>query len=529
MFIGIPKKLSVSTEAISFQGASKFAIELTKLFQSVMDYRDSVRGKTKNIKSDVYNYHIKNVPEKFKKIVKKYTGVDIKNFETSLSPSFGYACLMSFGTDLEKGNTLAMNAIAKYSGNQEDELYGYVPESEEDIEKALENVSSTIDVVKGKLNKSEFTGIDKVEGIWANVYFCYISAYLAKDVLHEKSPEFTAQELAAIMLHEVGHLLSAVEHAADLVRTHQSIMDTVSVEKLVDPDVKSIARAAAKGASKTSFKEDVQMLDKLEQSASNIEDVKKESGIIGKAFAVLGSLISTALILVLSFIGMIFWRAFMLIFGSGLELSEVISMYKNKRSDFMSNFGDNCLCERYADEYVSRHGFAKHQVLALSKLGDMVTSYYASLGGMSTGGRESTICYIIAQFRSYLVMNMFGVGEDTTGDYENEARRALSMLRDVVKVFKDDGMPPDLVDFYIKNYEETEAAIKKTVSNNATSKFTAINIFLTKTISLTGLIKLLVAGRADSNYKKLMDATQEIVSTKFHYYKAKLDQIYRNM
>lgn len=528
MFIGLPKGMDISTEAVSFQGASKLAIELAELFQSVMDYRDSIRGTSKKIQADVFEFHRKNVPGKFKDIVKKHTGLIVNDFITSPHLDFGYACLMSFGEDAEKGNILAYDAIAKYSGQPSDYIDDYVGESEEDIVKALENVSGIIDLAASKLKTSEFAGIDKVDKLFCNLYFCYISAYLMKDVVHQDSDEFTGAEIAAIMIHEIGHMLSAVEHAGDVVRTHQSVMGSVNVAKVPGASATNIAKAAYSGLSKVKKgvdKEDMKRMEALENSASNVEEIPEKSGLFGRALSIVIELISLAITLVTALVGMVILRLFMLVFGANTELSDILSMYKKKRSDFMTNFGDRCLCERYADEFVSRHGFAQYQVSALGKLYEMIHLSYKTSDG--NGSRESTVVYRIAQFKVYVLMHMFGLGEDTDGSYENDANRALSMMRDVLKVFKETNMPPDLLDFYIKNYEDTVKAVEKYRPKGLAKKLLAINVFLTKTATFPSLIKLIVAGRADSNYKQLVEAAQTLSSNKLHYFRAKLDQLYR--
>lgn len=514
-----------SVEAISFQGASKFALELTELFQSVLDYRDSRRGKSTNIKSDVYKYHMDNVPKAFSNIVFKHTGLIVESFKTSTELDFGYACLMSFGSDVEKGSPLAHNAIAKYSGKKVD-YYGHVPESEEEIEKTLENISSKIDTVKGMLNDTKFAGIEKVDHMYCDIYFCYISAYLMNDSVHIEAPEFEAQEITAIMLHEIGHMLSAVEHAGDLVRTHQAMTEETKIYAVNDVNASNIAKATNKGLSKIKLdKGTAKQLELLSTASDTVSGVKEKSGIFGKSIAIIVELIQTVLVLLTSLVGMVILRPLMLVFGNNTELGDILSMYKSKRSDFMTNFGDNCICERYADEYTARHGFGMYQISALGKLHKMVSSAYIT--DINQGSRESTVVYRIAQFKIYVLMHMFGLGDDTDGEYENEAKRAESLVRDTLKVFKETNMSPELLDFYIKNYEDTVKALDKYKPKGLANKLLSVNVFLTKVVSVPSLIKLLVAGRADSNYQKLMDAARNINANKFHYLRAKLDQLYR--
>lgn len=531
MFNSLLKNIDLSNEAISFQGASPFAKDMTKLFQSVMTYRDSLRGKLsgKQLQSKVFEYHTKHVPKNFTKIVKKHTGINVRNIETSAEASLGFACLMSFGKEIESGNAMVVEAIRRYSGKEKDEWDPSVPAPDEDIETALENVSSVVDTVKGKLDKAEFKGIKQIEDLWCDVFFCYISAYLAKDIIHESCPEFTAAEVAAIMLHEIGHMLSAVEHAGDLIRAHDTLSEYVSIKNVTPDNVDDVTKASLKGLSKLEgmTKKDFDYIESLDSGSSNVDEIKKKSGIFGKTLAVLLEIIGSVAILALSFVGMVILRPLLLVFGGGYELSHLLTQYKTKRSDFMANFGDNCLCERYADEYVARHGFAPHIVSALAKIMPIATALFSV--AKTEGGRESTIVYRIAQFRLYVMMLMFGQGEDTDGQYENEANRAKSLARDVLKVFKQTNMPPELLDYYIKNYEDTVKALEATKPKGLANKLLQANILITRAANPSTLLKLLLVGKADSNYKKLMDAVQNISANKLHYYRAKLDQLYRNM
>ncbi len=528
MFLGL-SQIDVSTEAIAFQGASEFGKELTALFQSVMDYKASrIKAGSKRVVKEVLNFHMSNVPKKYMKIVEKYTGLQTSSFTTSGAPSLGYACLLKFGKDYE-GWLLAHEAIEKYSGD-DNQLQASKMSIEEKI-KIWEDISKLFDQESGRISKME-VGTKKKIRLEYDVYFCAHSAYLAKETLGPDAEQLTPMEVAAIMIHETGHMMSLVEHAGDVIISQQTATETISIKDIKSLDKKTqqkLANAKAKGLKK--FKTRVKALDeevaKVAQAAETIAAIPKESSVLTRFFGAWIALFqSLAFVAEAAIIGTLA-RVLTHVFAGTFHYKELMQSFKKKSSDFMKVYGDRALCERYSDEYVARHGFAAPLVSALGKT-DSLYPLIAIGGAGRAQFSESSIVYRIAKSATMVATLLYVADETGYGSYESEVRRAESLMLDVVKALKVANLPPAVSDFYIKDYERTRAAVAAVKKKRGVfSVVRDINVLLAQTITPAHLIKLLVTGNIDSKYQQLMDAVKRLGSSELHYQAAKLDQLSR--
>lgn len=531
MQLGINKLLVPSNEAIAFQGASPLATELTMIFQDVIDLRIKLiqEGDPKTV-DKVLEYHKKTIPNKFRDIVKKHTGLDVGRFETSKSPTLCYACMLKFGEG-DTGWSLAHDAIERYSG-QGPVHADQIPATEEELQKTYQEISKLIDLESGKLKSTKFKFRGKITYLRYDVFFCAHSAYMAKQTLGDNAEEYTAAEVTAIMLHEIGHMMSLIEHSGDLLRSLQSLTAKVNHSGIKDPDHQKMSQALSTAASVVKkFKADDKALDielkRIAASADSISELPKESNIVARFLGVIRALTKCSFNIMLASIESIVVHVLMPIYSGSVYVPELLASFKNKTSDFMMTYGDRAICERYSDEYVAQHGFSAHYVTGSAKYESHVP--LLSLGGSGRPGmRESVIVYYIGKFHIFVVGMLTAMDTTGYGTYEKELVRYESLLHDILKVFKTTNLPPELVDFYVTDYEETMKAVAHARKmSGVKGKLQEINVFLTQTVSFPHLVKLLTTGNIDTKYQQLMDAVKNINSSVLYYWSSKLDQLAR--
>ena len=530
MQLGIKKLLVPSNEAIAFQGASPLATELMMIFQDVIDYKNKLlANKDPNVVEKVLKYHQDTVPKKFRASVKKHTGLDARKFTTAKRPSLGYACMMAFG-DGYTGWLLSHDAKDRYSGRAAWE--GEIPASEEQIRKAYEEIANLLDTETGKLKSNKFKFKGRVQELRFDVFFCAHSAYMAKLTLGEKAEEFTAAEVAATMLHEIGHMMSVIEHAADLIKSVNVITAKISHNGIEEPDPKKMSQSLATAADalkkfKTEDKELSIQLNRIASSVQSVSDLPKETSVFERIGGVFKALGRASFNVAKSGVEMICVRMLMPIFSGSKYRKELMDSFKNKTSDFMMTYGDRAIGERYADQYVSQHGLGAANITGLQKTDTMLPLISLKATG-HPAMRESVVVYNIAKFEIFVTSLMIAFDQTSFGKYEKEMDRADSMLRDIIQAFKTVNLPPEMLDFYIADYEETRKAIADVRKKFGVSgKLKQFNVFLTQTASFPHLVRLLTTGAIDTKYRKLMDSVNDINNSSLYFWAAKFDQLSR--
>lgn len=508
-----------SVEAIDFQGYSPLSKELTDLFQSVMDYKESIRG-DKNLVAKVLQFHNDNVVDVFGKIVKKHTGLKVHKFINSEGPTLGYACILKIGKGTD-GWKRAHDAVIRYSNSNLDDEPWYQPSGKKDDTVAiLKKVSELLDLEKGKIKDSKVDYKNKQYPFDYEIYFCPYSAYLTHETIHNDVPQINASEVAAIMIHEIGHLISMVEHAGDLIRRSDALVNTI--KKVPIKDLSLLAESLKRV--KTKDKDLSNQAKEVATVAKNISQASKDSNIITRSLAVIGKLMSSVLTIAGLVCAAIMMRFFLVLIGS--RNADLTKTFETKTGDFMTTFGDQSLCEQFADEYVSRHGLGGPLVSALGKLKPVSTAI-SMLSGFAAA-RESVLFYQICKFEMFVLGIMLMADYTGAGSYEDYKKRPERLLRNALKAFKHQKMPSDMLDYFIDDYEELQAAYTRALKDEGLStKIFNINVTITMCLTLPNLINILTTGRIDKNYQKLINAIEEIDASEAYYSLSKLDQLNR--
>ena len=501
-----------SPESIGFQTkGSPLANDLITIFQEVIDYRETELVVMKRIKS-VRNFFVTKSAPKLKAAIKKHTGIDCKNIVVSKTCDFGFACLMNFGDNM---GLTAHDVINRYSGLETDPMIldymrykNIKPKSADDMRVVAESL---------KYETGYFT-VNKLKGnieCFMTLYFDPYGAFLVKECGHDKADYLTAEEVTGIILHEIGHMISALAHSADLcfrsLVYNRSLdyflknADTKQKTEYVKENINKLTPELADKASKSL--DQCTAVDQGSQYGSWIENV---FNIFVVMLIQLFSAPFIALYLILEPIDD-FFNEFSLKGGWGKKMSDYAELPKQLK-----------VCEQFADEYVAKHGMAHAQASALRKLWDFAAF---DMGTYVLGNRTSALWYSLNKSLFYVYTFLFGDITDGGGLYDNRSDRAKRLLMETTKALKTTNMSPEMVQFFITDYEKTKLELtkNKTTAHKFGDLMNTIRAALKYLI--TALPAMLVSGRFSSEYKNLFNKAEQLMANSLFYRASKLEQL----
>ena len=207
-------KLNSSNEFIDFnKGFSPLAKQLISVIQEGINIREQTTGSVGNKMQAVFKWFNPTGAQKLMKIIADHLGVKADKMHLSKYCDFGYAVNMKIG---DKYGLNAAMILDRISGRPVNEYYDYLidryrlykPTYEE-----LKRISESYDAHTGKFKDVKLANGSNVA---IDLYFDPYSAFFLKDTCHEKIGYMSAEEVAAIVAHECGHVVSTLLKAVDL-------------------------------------------------------------------------------------------------------------------------------------------------------------------------------------------------------------------------------------------------------------------------------------------------------------------------
>ena len=517
--------LIIGNEAVDFQVNSKLGRMLTECFQEVQDYKEHLDySSIPNIDDAMRTYRIEQVYDfvkkvtmpKFSKIVLECCNLQIKKIfcvggiDRGLSGA--YACCINI-SDLSD----MFEIISRSSGS-----CGYVSgdKASKDIDDVA-TMASQFNTFDAKLNNRVFGKRNRPIYVPA-MYFDANMSFLADDFVSEDVCEpMEPEEVAAVMMHEIGHAMSTIEHAADIYfmksRVHEININLknskMSEDELADtldeldtkfaPKLRSLVVDADFGDDANGAVTKERLLSMIDDCRNVIANVTKhkrkpnpkgDNSIIGTIFGTIIGITVTLFVSVFILILTIFLSILMLLTGV-LIIAELekrcTDKNRNWRGEKLTDVGANqnraFVIERWADEFVARQGYGNYLTSALNKFDTLVGHDYINGITDSNSLRNSTIGQIMLS----IVLKLLSFADIFSwfdpNIYENQYRRALRVAQDTYAFFKaSDKAPRDVVVAWMNKVKEIETNVNaaKRLRDTVVGK-AAINVFK----SLTNPVK----------------------------------------
>lgn len=537
-------------ESIDFQTSSTLGTDLSRVIANAMNDIDKI-WKDSNQRGDrfrnaVTNYCTKNFAQDLESVITKDTRIAVTSIQfygrNLQNASFGL-----FAIELGLDNVDTVLTLM----NRESGLNTYTNPDEQYLED-LNHLVDLLDFNKGKLKSNKY-GKDNKHVIHVNIHFdmefAFMSKYLFADKVDKEQAVPTADEIAAIMLHEIGHMMTLVEHSFDMFATANRIYENIHIvnsEKLRN-DPKAMDNFIDEHKKiLNKIKKVVVMLPNTKQNAKLSKNIKFISAAVDKLelmkitsndAASMQTLISKLIMFVILIVKNILTR-FVVSLGIGLLTilisylsASLVNLFNNrsistsgKTTDRGSGYNQLFLIERWADDYAAHQGYGPELASALNKLEYAFKNYLLMFDDEKL--RHSTwflsLCEIVSKFLD--LPSVLFAPPLLDGIYEDSVRRIERIREDTYAFFRNNtDVTPTIVNAYINKIDKLNEQIKKAEdaqfwSKGARETLSKIWFNLTP----TGIYSLLKDGNLQKDLDMLNNQVDAMRNNSLYYWSDKI-------
>lgn len=540
----------IGEEAVDFQVNSKLGRSLTEIFADVHKFKASINyDRTANNEearrefriAQVCEYVMKTTLPKFVKVVRECCNLEIRSISCLGGESYGICGFFAINIDISDIHDAMYEIISRSSG-----AHTYVSNKTEDYIDEIASMADNFNAFESKLDSKVF-GKSKKPIYVSKVYFDINMAFLADEFVSADVVEpLTPQELAAIMMHEIGHAMSTIEHAADAYFMHSRIKEiTVNLKnkdmseeeclellKQIDTKLLSklqVALDGVDGSERPYFTGLIRTVNTISMTIHNLQKADE----VGSGSSLLGNLFRIGFHVVLvGIVGTIlnlYCSAICLVFGIPVWYELSIRSTKNrndaggKLSDVSANHNRDFVMERWADEFVSRHGYGSYLASALNKFDAMVMHSYLNGGDLSSVAlRENALWQKYISLLSCITKLTSVLSWFDPTIYEDQYHRLYRLAQNNYALFKNDKVPVQIRNQWfdiVKKTEDEANAAKRFRDSKVGSA--AVNVFK----ALTNPVKwydYINNGNIDQDLQRLEDNLDDMLNNKLFYLSAKL-------
>ena len=497
-----------SSEAIEFQrlgpNSGNFGSDMEAVFQDVINVRDRTDEKVR-VKT-VVDYFLKVAGPKLIGVIKNHTGLSM-TITISRRLMCNFAVLMEFDPHWRDTRII----INQYSGLMDRSVMSNVDTRTVRSLEQLKDLAASLNVKTGCLDPKKVAE----HGFKCKLYFDVFSAFLIQETGATACEPLTAHEVSAIILHEVGHVMTLIEHAAQTTY-NRTIMDTAVKNFLKNGSPLDVLLFLTDYFTK--LKDDIGS----SAAAKLFKIAEKQISVSGDITIglkiVLGTIFGTIFVLG-SGIGFLVLMPFVMgarvIFQS---VQKMVELGKGKSSDFYFMPQNAQTCEVLADQYVDRWGFGDGLANGLKKL--IAWSRITGLG--SFGYLQSNSASWYGRMLPWLIVTM--VMGDTSWEYPTETERYALMMEETLKAFKNQGMDKEVLDGYMKSYQQIKMILEKpTPEMRYTNLWNTLHKFFNYILETPE--SLIITGRFEKEYELLYKEARQLTGNELYALSSKLKEL----
>ncbi len=526
-------------EAINFQPNSQFPKELVRLFQQVFDkVKQYEEEHTTKSADEIFQKHkyLKDVIEKevgtdLLKCIEKYTGFKVREITSCLPENLN----STFDVHVQIHNTTESfeelcETISASSG------YGKPSTSigESKIIKEITDINRSLDKVKGTISRGSK---------WNVTINIPVGLFVVKDILNLKADEcqMSAENMAAVLLHEIGHIFAWVECLGDIaymcyygnniLRDINAAFDT-NPSVAIDDSVKFINDAlpnVKNAAHLKLFQNATKILNRIKMK---IEDTTDEERSGTYKFNVLKFVASQIVTIV---IGIIVLSTVIIFPRQPIqELFRLMALPSNELShDYVTEKNTN-MFERLADEFVSRYGMSKALNDGLIRLHKLIRN--VQLSGYSIPIYNKTIRdFMVIRALVFLTAMPFNIynylarikNDGLISGYEHDYTRLYRNINNMHDLLKNNKLDRKIRDELLHDIEEMTDQLKRVkhkVTLNLLEKILKFILSFGDNI-ISGTRYIFGSAHADKDFLNLFEHLDDLLSNKSYYYSAKFTQL----
>lgn len=547
-------------EVIDFQVNTAIGKKLTKIFQAVIDYRDALTypkdmsevDRVAYRNSAVTDFVNQNMVPDFKEAVRKEIGLIVTEIRLFYGMEIGITGQFAIGASfddivLAQRYTGHLNAIEFQSNNSK---------KTED----LMSVSKLADLSTGK-----FTGF-KTDGgrtVSCKMLFDVNTAFLANDfVAMNKRDLLTAEEITAIMLHEIGHAHSIAEHLSrayyyrERLESYRANLGGLSKAELAErilkdgevflkkskdimnePEIKNLDPEKQKMVHGwldsvrgivVSTSEYIKEHEEVSEEEAGSSIIATGAGLMVLLFNMVQMLIGCVSCLITLFLTVftLMQTISTLFQDMSAAVGRGVNLDNGKNNDTGTSFLQETYVERWADEYVARCGYGAQMASGLNKVVRIIDSATGS-GGivLSKVLRESTLVMYVARGIGQLMSVVSPLQYLFLGQYENQWNRIKRIRQDAYAFFKNMDIPGDIMMDWVASIEAMDKEVDdaKSIGDTAPIKFLSnLSRLLTG-----GFVTALINVNITKDYTKLQNDLDDMYNNPLYYQAARLNRLTR--
>lgn len=401
----------------------------------------------------------------------------------------------------------------------------------EDIEryKALESVW---DEDSAKMTSS-FTDSGKGKG-YVNVRFIFdhICAYFLEhfNVADKDRSGLTAEEITAIVLHEIGHVNTLVERASKTLYLAKQFNEdrTILSKQMTYPEMNSKLSDLKNKAKSLNNKQLEKAIEVSKTAIERLRDLSEDkTTTIGRLFASLllsslelGRTIITmmqALTVRCTFTGTLVDTGIYMIAIIKRKMARVTGI---KTSDVIGTFNNDTQMERWADEFAVRHGRGDALTSGLGKL----IVYLKSCPSFTMTSYNS---FYFSKLANLLSMTLFSAVNILTYNYppltyDEDSVRLRKIKEDCQAIFKDKDLPGFIRDHALIQVEKADKAYIEFTKK----KFNPAVKILSFIANITSLNVMALYRLVSSieDYEKLFNSLNSLDNNSLYYLSSLLEK-----
>ena len=509
--------LSMGLEDMSLAAGKSLSKKLIKYFQQIIDAREQYDGVAKRTIT-VMKMAQKLAPQ-IKEVIESETNLTISSFKFDTDLGGALTHIPFTNIDVDRDWFAYIIEACRNGMDHWEKLFDHEQISE------IEDIAKTFDKHKGKLGAVDFFG----SPISCTLMLDLDTYFLSREKISEEAPQLTAEEIAALLLKEIGHFLTTIQHMTDtILKVH--VVKNMSIKTIKDTSVSvdkkmKLMSDALKSADNT--KENVSRIKLVDDGLKQLyrlldsdSDTKTKDSVITRYLVVplltLFSIIMLPLFSISQFIifaiGNTLSRAYVHILTTG--------RFNVKTGDMLWSYKEVAPSEQGALDYVANLHLGTEYGSAIIKQQTLldVSDFKSKAGSVDRGA------FIYNMSKSFMLLNATTKGLTGEMGEDTSIAKMKSVMRSLIAIFKQNpGLSNQVMAEYIADYDRTCKLLdnlpKLTKWSNSVAKATKV---ITKVLSSP---KGLFSHDINHSMKLLSDTADELTDNKLYANAAKLDQL----
>lgn len=519
-------------EAIDFQVNNGLGKELEKIFQDVLQFKanldysnvnDTPTARREYRINQIVKYVTDTTGPKMSKIISKYTGIAVRQVVVIGSPDYPPLGFFAFSGHSKHDESVAIGAARSTGDNSP---YSTNEKYQADLDE-MSKMADQMDLSKAKY-MGKFTEEEK--RYYSKFYFDATYAFCLEDYYPMRTGEdltLTARELTAIILHEIGHAFTILEHMNNLyyqsdrmtrIKMHVNKDNVHDVIKSMHKELVPVLKEIPKKFNAMDGKEHAAIRRLTNTLMAGIETLNTASDKIlnedaddaSYIFATLETFATVICIPVIALMS-IAYNLCMVVFMIHLFYEGYKYSYNDngKTSDTTSNRTNLRTLERWADEFATRMGYGDALASSLRKL--VAVDKLSSLGDISSAKlRNSTIFAGIADIMGTFIDKVYFMSYFEPIIYDNNYDRLKRICITTRTIFKNADIPSAVGDVWLQSLTSAMADAERVKTLSDTEFAKGLYNLLISLTNPVAWYQALKDGKLERDYARLYDRLYEI-------------------